>query len=65
MNKGYDHERLLSYIEDELPTEQRREFERTIAADARLARLIEQIQRDRAMLRRLPPAEPPGELIYR
>ncbi len=63
MNKGYDHERLLSYIEDELPGEQRREFERTIAADARLARLIEQMQRDRAMLRRLPPAEPPGELM--
>lgn len=63
MNERYDQDKLLGYIEGELPEEERAAFERQLAEDERLHRLIEKLRADREALRDLPTAEPPRDLL--
>lgn len=60
MAEPYDLEKLQAYVEGEMPEAERSAYEReTLAADAGLRELAEDLKSDKALLRRLPD-EPPG-----
>jgi hypothetical protein len=63
MHANYDHERLIDYIEGELPPEQMARVDAMLASDPKLRRLIESIKADRKALRAMPPDEAPRALV--
>ena len=63
MPEPYDQEMLLGYVEGDLPSDQRARVEQQLREDARLRRLVDQLRQDRSMLRQLPRAKVPFDLI--
>lgn len=56
-------ELLNSYIDDELPADERSQVERLIREDHTIAQRLRQLERCKAMVNSLPPAEPPAEVV--
>ena len=63
MIRDYDENLLLGYVEDDLTEKDRAEVERWIAADPRLANLLEAMRGDRKAIRNLPDPAVPDWLI--
>jgi len=63
MMKRYDEQMFLGYIEDDLASDQRDQFESLMAQDPKLKRLVAQILEDRRLLHRLPAESPPHDLL--
>jgi hypothetical protein len=59
---NYDDNLILGYIEDELTADQKAAFERTLAADPRLASLVASMKQDHQMLCDLDQVTAPMEL---
>ena len=63
MSDRYDPQRLLAYVEDELPAAKRAELERDLAEDPQLEALVRQLAEDRRRLRDLPVEPVPPKLL--
>jgi hypothetical protein len=63
MDKRYDEEILLGYIEGDLSPEDQRLVEQQAAEDPRLRHLLQAMRADRQTLRDLPEPEPPAWLL--
>ncbi len=63
MDKRYDEELLLGYIEGDLSPEDQRLIDQQAAEDPRLRHLLQAMRDDRQTLRNLPEPEPPGWLL--
>ncbi len=63
MTSRYDQDLLLGYLEGELTDAECAEFERRLAEDDQLRRLLDKLQADREAMRSLPLEQPPAELL--
>lgn len=59
----YDQDLLLEYLEGELEGERLLQLKTQLAEDPQLATLLEAMSQDRALLRSLPQADAPGDLV--
>lgn len=63
MQDLHDENLILAYVEGDMPDPQRHEFKLAMMKDARLRRLVEQLQADRDGLRSLPAEAAPAQLM--
>ncbi len=63
MAEAYDEHLLLAYVEGELTSPQRAEFEQQMGQDDRLRRLVAQLQQDRTLLRQTPGDQAPPQVM--
>ncbi len=63
MSDLFDENLILAYVEGDLPNDQRHEFKLALIKDAKLRRLVEQLEADRQALRVLPEEPAPPSLM--
>lgn len=65
MSDRYDQDRLLDYLEDEMSAAEREAFERTLATDVAMRRLLGELRSDRALLHEAADQPAPAGLMER
>lgn len=63
MNLRDEENLILAYLEEELPAEERQKFAERLEKDPKLAQLVEQMWRDRQLLRQLPEEAAPERIM--
>lgn len=65
MTDRYDEQKLLDYLEGDLPEAEAHALKLAMLKDAQLRDLVERLQADRAALRAMPMEDPPADLMDR